>query len=102
MAGSIAVRPPLRVPRLRAVAGLMGPAFVVAIAYVDPGNFATNMAGGAGYGYRLLWVMVSASVVAMFVQYLSAKLGIATGRNLPELCREHYPKPVTGLLWIQA
>jgi manganese transport protein len=88
--------------RLRTMAGLMGPAFVVAIAYVDPGNFATNMAGGAIYGHRLLWVIVAASLVAMFVQYLSAKLGIATGRNLPELCREHYSRPVTGLLWVQA
>jgi manganese transport protein len=102
MAGSIAVRPPLRVPRLRAVAGLMGPAFVVAVAYVDPGNFATNMAGGAGYGYLLLWVIVGASTMAMFIQYLSAKLGIATGRSLPQLCREHYSRPVTGLLWVQA
>ena len=88
--------------RLRGVAALMGPAFVVAVAYVDPGNFATNMAGGAGYGYLLLWVIVSASLMAMFVQYLSAKLGIATGRNLPQLCREHYSRPVTGLLWVQA
>jgi manganese transport protein len=88
--------------RFRTMAGLMGPAFVVAIAYVDPGNFATNMAGGATYGYRLLWVIVAASLVAMFVQYLSAKLGVATGKNLPELCREHYSRPVTGLLWIQA
>jgi len=88
--------------RFRAVAGLMGPAFVVAIAYVDPGNFATNMAGGAGYGYLLLWVIVSASLMAMFIQYLSAKLGIATGKNLPELCRENYPRPVVGLLWVQA
>jgi manganese transport protein len=80
----------------------MGPAFVVAVAYVDPGNFATNMAGGAGYGYLLLWVIVGASLMAMFVQYLSAKLGIVTGRNLPELCREHCPRPVTGLLWVQA
>jgi manganese transport protein len=86
----------------RSIAAMMGPAFVVAVAYVDPGNFATNMAGGASYGYLLLWVIVSASLVAMFVQYLSAKLGIATGRTLPELCREHFPRPVTGLLWVQA
>ena len=88
--------------RVRAVASLMGPAFVVAVAYVDPGNFATNMAGGAGYGYLLLWVIVGASLMAMFVQYLSAKLGIVTGHNLPELCREHCPRPLTGLLWAQA
>ncbi|MBP2336236.1 manganese transport protein [Saccharothrix coeruleofusca] len=88
--------------RLRSAAVVMGPAFVVAVAYVDPGNFATNMAGGATHGYLLLWVIVSASALAMFIQYQSAKLGIATGRNLPQLCREHYPKPVTGLLWLQA
>ena len=103
MVSSVALRPPIpAVPRLRALAGLMGPAFVVAIAYVDPGNFATNMAGGARYGYLLLWVIVGASLTAMFIQYLSAKLGIATGRNLPQLCRVHYSRPVTGLLWVQA
>jgi manganese transport protein len=99
MVGSVALRPP---PRLRALTGLMGPAFVVAVAYVDPGNFATNMAGGAGYGYLLLWVIVGASLMAMFIQYLAAKLGIATGYNLPQLCREHYSRPVTTLLWVQA
>lgn len=88
--------------RVRSAAVVMGPAFVVAVAYVDPGNFATNMAGGAAHGYLLLWVIVSASLLAMFVQYQSAKLGIVTGRNLPELCREHYPRPVTKLLWVQA
>ncbi|MFD7657000.1 Nramp family divalent metal transporter [Actinosynnema sp. NPDC059797] len=88
--------------RLRSAAVVMGPAFVVAVAYVDPGNFATNMAGGAAHGYLLLWVIVNASALAMFIQYQSAKLGIVTGRNLPELCREHYPRPVTRLLWVQA
>ncbi|MEV4312410.1 Nramp family divalent metal transporter [Actinocrispum sp. NPDC049592] len=84
------------------VTAMLGPAFVVAVAYVDPGNFATNMAGGAAYGYRLLWVIVAACLVAMMIQYLSAKLGIATGRTLPELCRERYSRPVTLLLWVQA
>lgn len=88
--------------RLRSAAAVMGPAFVVAVAYVDPGNFATNMAGGAAHGYLLLWVIVGASALAMFIQYQSAKLGVVTGRNLPQLCREHYPRPVTGLLWVQA
>ncbi|MGZ3146101.1 Nramp family divalent metal transporter [Lentzea chajnantorensis] len=88
--------------RVRTAAVVMGPAFVVAVAYVDPGNFATNMAGGATHGFLLLWVIVSASLLAMFIQYQSAKLGIVTGRNLPELCREHYPRPVTRLLWVQA
>ncbi|KAA9379801.1 divalent metal cation transporter [Microbispora cellulosiformans] len=88
--------------RLARLAGLCGPAFVVAVAYVDPGNFATNMSGGARYGTMLLWVIAAANVLAMFVQALSAKLGIATGRNLPELCRDHLPRPVSLLLWAQA
>jgi manganese transport protein len=80
----------------------LGPAFIAAIAYVDPGNFATNMAGGAKFGYLLLWVVLGANLMAMLVQSMSAKLGIATGRNLPEVCRERFPRPVTVLLWIQA
>src|SRR5690349_13285873 len=81
---------------------LLGPAFVAAVAYIDPGNFATNIAGGAKYGYLLVWVIVAANLMAMLVQYLSAKTGIATGRNLPELCRERFPRPATWGLWIQA
>jgi manganese transport protein len=88
--------------RLRRVSALCGPAFVVSVAYVDPGNFATNMAGGAGYGDMLLWVIVVANVLAMFIQSLAAKLGIATGQSLPAMCREHLPRPVTWLLWVQA
>jgi manganese transport protein len=88
--------------RLRATLAMLGPAFVAAIAYVDPGNFATNVQGGAKFGYLLLWVVLAANVMAMLIQYLSAKLGIATDRNLPELCREHYPRPVAWGLWIQA
>jgi manganese transport protein len=87
---------------IRGVAGLLGPAFVAAVAYIDPGNFATNIAGGAKYGYMLLWVIVGANLMAMLVQYLSAKTGIATGRSLPELCREHFSRPVTWGLWAQA
>ena len=83
-------------------AALLGPAFVACIAYVDPGNFATNIAGGAKYGYLLLWVMLAANLMAMLIQNLSAKVGIATGRNLPELCREHFPRPVSWGLWVQA
>jgi len=79
-----------------------GPAFVAAIAYVDPGNFATNVSAGARYGYLLLWVIVSANVMAMFVQSLSAKLGLATGASLPENCRIHYRRPVVLGLWVQA
>jgi manganese transport protein len=81
---------------------LLGPAFVAAVAYVDPGNFATNISGGAKYGYLLLWVILSANLMAMLIQNLSAKIGIATGRNLPELCREHFPRPAAWGLWIQA
>ena len=86
----------------RARSPCFGPAFVAAVAYIDPGNFATNIAGGAKYGYMLLWVIVAANLMAMLVQYLSAKTGIATGKNLPELCREHFKKPVTFGLWLQA
>src|SRR5207302_2472448 len=68
----------------------------------DPGNFATNIAGGASYGYILLWVILLANLMGMLIQNLSAKVGIATGRNLPELCREHLPRPLTWGLWIQA
>jgi manganese transport protein len=75
---------------------------VACIAYVDPGNFATNIAGGAKYGYLLLWVLLSANLMAMLIQNLSAKIGLATGRNLPELCRDHFPRPVSWGLWIQA
>jgi manganese transport protein len=81
---------------------LLGPAFVAAVAYVDPGNFATNIAGGAKYGYLLLWVILTANLMAMLIQNLSAKIGIATGRNLPELCRERFAKPVSIGLWVQA
>jgi manganese transport protein len=88
--------------RVRATLAMLGPAFVAAIAYVDPGNFATNMQGGAQFGYLLLWVVLAANLMAMLIQYLSAKLGIATDRNLPELCRERFPRPVTWGLWVQA
>jgi manganese transport protein len=91
-----------RTGSLRARVALLGPAFVACIAYVDPGNFATNITGGAKYGYMLLWVLLAANLMAMLIQNLSAKIGIATGKNLPELCREHFPRPVTWGLWIQA
>jgi manganese transport protein len=80
----------------------LGPAFIAAVAYIDPGNFATNIAGGAKYGYLLLWVVLAANLMAMLVQTLSAKLGIATGRNLPETCRDNFSRPVSIGLWIQA
>jgi manganese transport protein len=80
----------------------LGPAFIAAVAYVDPGNFATNMAAGARYGYLLLWVVLMANLMAMLIQSMSAKLGVATGKNLPEVCRERYSRPVSVLLWLQA
>src|SRR5438477_714602 len=92
----------LRRGRLRATLAMLGPAFVASIAYVDPGNFATNVQGGAKYGYLLLWVVLVANLMAMLIQYLSAKLGIVTDRNLPELMRERFPRPVTWGMWIQA
>jgi manganese transport protein len=88
--------------RLRATFAMLGPAFVAAVAYVDPGNFATNVEGGARYGYLLLWVVLVANLMAMLIQYLSAKLGIVTGQTLPELCRERFPRPLTWGLWLQA
>jgi manganese transport protein len=88
--------------RVRATLAMLGPAFVAAIAYVDPGNFATNFAGGAQFGYLLLWVVLAANVIAMLVQYLSAKLGIATDHNLAENFRTHYPRALTWGMWVQA
>src|ERR1700757_4936117 len=77
-----------------------GPAVVASIAYMDPGNFATNIQAGAKYGYTLLWVVLLANVTAMLFQALSAKLGIVTGRNLAEMCREQFPQPVVSAMWI--
>lgn len=81
---------------------MLGPAFVAAVAYVDPGNFATNFSAGASYGYRLLWVILVANAMAMLIQALAAKLGAATGRDLATLCRERLPQPVVWGLWLQA
>jgi manganese transport protein len=80
----------------------LGPAFIACVAYIDPGNFATNIAGGSRFGYRLVWVIVAANLLAMLTQTLSAKLGIATGRNLPEVCRDEFPRRASILLWLQA
>jgi manganese transport protein len=87
---------------LRAVTPFLGPAFIAAVAYVDPGNFATNMAGGAQFGYALGWVVLGANLMAMLVQSMSAKLGIATGLSLPEVCRDRLPRGVVIFLWLQA
>ena len=80
----------------------LGPAFIACIAYIDPGNFATNIAGGSKYGYTLVWVIVASNLMAMLIQTLSAKLGIATGRNLPEICRERFSRRTSVGLWLQA
>ncbi len=80
----------------------LGPAFIACVAYIDPGNFATNIAAGSRFGYRLIWVIVVANLFAMLIQVLSAKLGIATGRNLPEVCREQFSRRTSFWLWVQA
>src|SRR5204862_1335893 len=80
----------------------LGPAFIACVAYIDPGNFATNIAGGAKFGFTLVWVIVASNLMAMLIQTLSAKLGIATGRNLPEVCRERFSRRTSVGLWIQA
>jgi manganese transport protein len=85
---------------IRSYLAFIGPAVVASIAYMDPGNFATNIQAGAKYGYGLLWVVLIANLIAMLFQALSAKLGIVTGRNLPELCHKHFPPPVVWVMWI--
>lgn len=84
---------------IRSLLPFIGPAFIACVAYVDPGNFATNIAGGAQYGYLLLWVIVASNLMAMLIQTLSAKLGIATGHNLAEACRQYFPRPVVWGMW---
>src|SRR5262249_13742043 len=88
--------------RLRRLVAPLGPAFLAPLADVGPGNFAPNIAAGARHGYALAWVVVMANGMAMLVQYLSAKAGIATGMDLPELCRTHFRRPVSRGLWVQA
>src|SRR6185312_652994 len=84
---------------LRGRLAFAGPAVIASIAYMDPGNFATNIQAGAKYGYTLLWVVLAANLIAMLFQALSAKLGIVTGRNLAEMCREHFPRPLVWPMW---
>ncbi len=78
----------------------LGPAFIASVAYVDPGNFATNIQGGAQFGYMLLWVIVASNLMAMLTQALSAKLGIATGKNLAEHCRDQFPRWAVWTMWV--
>src|SRR5712672_2486940 len=79
-----------------------GPAFVASVAYIDPGNFATNILGGSQYGYRLLWVLLWSNAMAILIQYLSAKLGIVTGLTLPQNCRKHFSPKINFGLWVAA
>ncbi|HTP45022.1 MAG TPA: Nramp family divalent metal transporter [Candidatus Acidoferrum sp.] len=92
--------PPRRAPR--EAWWYLGPAFVASVAYMDPGNFATNIEGGARFGYELLWVLLWSNAMAILVQYLAAKLGISTGKTLPENCRAEFSRPVNFVLWFVA
>jgi manganese transport protein len=89
-------------PRPWRILPFLGPAFVACVAYIDPGNFATNIAGGSKFGFTLVWVILASNLMAMLIQTLSAKLGIATGRNLPEVCRERFSRRTSLGLWVQA
>jgi manganese transport protein len=86
----------------RSIWPFLGPAFIACVAYMDPGNFATNISGGSQFGFTLVWVIVASNLMAMLIQTLSAKLGIATGRNLPEVCREQFSRRTSLGLWVQA
>ena len=87
---------------LKRIVTFLGPAFLVSVGYMDPGNWGTDIEGGARFGYSLLWVILASNLMAILMQTLSAKLGLATGKSLPELCREHYSKPVAFFLWVTA
>ncbi len=100
--GAITLSSLARANRVRRSVALLGPAFVAAAAYVDPGNIATNVAAGARHGYLLVWVVAAASAMAVLVQYLSSKAGLATGQSLPELCRDRYGRGTNLVLWVQA
>ena len=102
-AAEVAAEEALRGERkgFRALLPFLGPAFVAAVAYIDPGNYATNISGGSRYGYLLLWVIVASNLMAVLIQAMSAKLGIATGRNLPELCRQRFSRRASVGLWVQ-
>jgi manganese transport protein len=101
---NVAISPRKFFPRLRSneMWRYFGPAFVASVAYIDPGNFATNIEGGSRFGYRLLWVLLWSNAMAILIQYLSAKLGIVTGMTLPQNCRKHFSRPMTLFLWAAA
>ena len=85
---------------VRAILPFLGPAFIACVAYIDPGNFATNIQGGSAFGYNLLWIILLANLMAMLLQTMSAKLGLATGYNLAEMCRLQFRKPVVYAMWV--
>jgi manganese transport protein len=89
-------------PALRRVLGLLGPAFIISVGYMDPGNWATDLEAGSRFGYSLLWVLLAANLAALLLQHLSAKIGLATGFSYPELCRREFPRPVVLFLWVTA
>ena len=95
-----ALNSPTDARSLRDVLPFLGPAFIAAVAYIDPGNFATNIQGGSAFGYMLVWVIIASNIMAMLMQALSAKMGIATGKNLAELCRDNFSKPVVHVMWL--
>src|SRR6202046_326670 len=101
---NVLISPRKFLPRLRSneMWRYFGPAFVASVAYIDPGNFATNIEGGSRFGYRLLWVLLWSNAMAILIQYLSAKLGIVTGLTLPQNCRKHFSRPMTIFLWVAA
>src|SRR5207245_2739125 len=84
----------------RRLLSFSGPAFMVSVGYMDPGNWATDLAAGARFGYRLIWVILISNLMAILLQTLSARLGIVTGRDLAQACRDHYPRPIVWVLWI--
>ena len=99
--GSVAVPAPSgKAPRLRQFLAFLGPAYLVSVGYMDPGNWATDLAAGAQFGYRLIWVILLCNLMAILLQTLSARLGLVTGRDLAQACRDHYPRPITFVLWI--
>ncbi|MTK13639.1 MAG: divalent metal cation transporter [Clostridiaceae bacterium] len=88
--------------KFRQLLKFLGPAFVISVAYIDPGNFATNISGGSAFNYELIWVILWSNLIAIFLQTMSAKLGIATGHNLPEMCAKVFPKSVNWIFWVVA
>src|SRR2546421_9084898 len=84
----------------RRLLAFAGPAYLVSVGYMDPGNWATDLEGGAKFGYRLLWVLVMSNLMALLLQTLSARLGVVSGRDLAQACRDAYPRPVSHALWV--